>query len=560
MYIPITFLGAQASCIECLISGSYQPDNVAFGNLNDEYFWIRVNANGSIRFTSKKGAASNAKMLVVGGGGYAQLFNSNPLNPGDTDTGGGGAGQVIFKDFSISPNVEYFASASIGGRSASQTGGESTFIENYVADPVNWIQHTAVGGDANTTSTGGDSGDGFTGGTGGASSAGGGGAGSTGNGQDRQGSDGGDGGDGYTIPSPFDSVVLSAGTKIAGGGPGDSYLTGPGAYASGVDAGAYGNGASGVGGNNDGNNGVVFLFFPISGCETGSRIDLDFEATGGSIGTFDSGSVRYKYHIFTTENEVEFFNVTQGATNEARIIAAGGGAGSSAESYNGGIVGGGAGAGGVEIQTNVSLFGYTNLVGVADGGAAFTNGGTTNFDSIIHSGQDLKWFGGGAGAKYTTSTNAQQGASGGGGSGRTFGEPSINIGASSNRPLQGNDGGNGYHGIAGTVGAGGGGGGAGGVGNSVTSSSTTVAAGKGGDGFDISTGFYSYLTGSFSNGYIGHGGGGTGGEINGAASSSFVPTSANDGSGAQPNIGGQGNAGFLSIVYPISGSVTNSAV
>lgn len=192
MYIPINFLASNQSCGQIEISGSnFDTTTTAFGVVNsgsdNAHFWIRCDNQESLTFNISGGSVQS-KLLLVGGGGYSEGFNVNPLNPSDSSTGGGGAGEVVFKDINLQPGITYFMSSSaIGGRSTSQIGGESTFIENYVADPIYWIQHTVVGGDSNTNQTGGDSGNGFTGGSGigsGTISAGGGGAGSTADGQD----------------------------------------------------------------------------------------------------------------------------------------------------------------------------------------------------------------------------------------------------------------------------------------------------------------------------------------------------------------------------------------
>jgi hypothetical protein len=533
MYIPITFLGAQNDCIECEFSSSLLPDGITWNKVNDEWVYLKIPNGKSLRFTSKNGVSSRAKMLLVGGGGYSQAFNVNPLNPSDSSTGGGGAGEVVFKDFGVQPNIEYFASSSAsGGTITSQTGGSSTFIQNYVADPVNWTQDIAVGGDSNTNQTGGDSGNGFTGGLGiggGTISAGGGGAGSTADGQDAydtpgvpNSKTGGDGGAGYTIPSPFNSVV---GNIIAGGGPGRGYGGSDGSYASGVSDNAHGNGGT-VG---NGKAGVVFLFFPISGCETGSREDLDFKAEGGTTGTFYSGSVQYKYHAFTNEIEAiggqETFNVTQGITKEAKTMVIGSGAGSSAYWLDEYIAldepivqwyqtGGGAGAGGVKITEDVTLWGNSNVITVHTGGEKFSNGDVAKINFFpTFADFDNTADGGGRGAydsdgSYTPSTgNANTGGSGGGGYYYV-----DNTGAGATGEGLGSSGGDGYSSNHG----GGGGGGASSTGSDAKSTAPynpNNAFAKGGSGYDLQNTFWSFLTGSVFTNYheVAQGGSGSAG-------------------------------------------------
>ena len=586
MYIPITFLGAQNDCIECQFSSSLLPDGITWNKVNDEWVYLKIPVGKSLRFTTKNGVSSRAKMLLVGGGGYAQSY-------GTYATGGGGGGQVIFKDFGIQPDIEYFVSSSaVGGRSLSQTGGSSTFIQNYVPDPVNWTQDIAVGGDSNTTSTGGDSGNGFTGGTSNGKPAGGGGAGSTSNGFDATGPGnqgyGGNAGSGSIIPSPFNSVV---GNIIAGGGPGDG-TNSYGTYEPGGNPNAYGQGASGASGTGNGKDGVAFLFFPISGCETGSRENLDFKAEGGTTGTFFSGSVQYKYHAFTNEIEAiggqETFNVTQGITKEAKTMVIGSGAGSSAYWLDEYIAldepivqwyqtGGGAGAGGVKISEDVTLWGNSNLITVHTGGEKFSNGDVAKINFFpTFADFDNAADGGGRGAydsdgSYTPSTgNANGGGSGGGG--YYFVD---NTGAGATGEGLGSSGGDGKSDdIVFYRYGGGGGGGASSTGSDADRTNPSFpnnAFAKGGSGYDLRNTFWSFLTGSVFTNYheVGQGGSGSAGHYAtvpyqlgnprpALTASGDSNTNDNDGSGASPNVNGGGNSGIVIITYPISGSITNS--
>ena len=98
--------------------------------------------------------------------------------------------------------------------------------------------------------------------------------------------------------------------------------------------------------------------------------------------------------------------------------------------------------------------------------------------------------------------------------------------------------------------------GAGGVGSHASSS----VVGVGGDGYDISTGFWSFLTGSFSSGKIGYGGAGGFRDSQYPSTASLHSGSTNDGSGANPEYKVSGSDGFAVIVYPISGTTDNSQV
>jgi hypothetical protein len=491
MYIPINFLASALDCANLEISGALddaiQIELVNSGSEDAQIQFI-IPDTKSLRFNISGGSTTSAKLLLVGGGGYAQQYNVNPLDTNNSSTGGGGAGQVIFQDITLQPGIPYFISSSAtGGTSGTTTGGRSIFIENYVADPVNWTQLTAVGGDGNTNDEGGESGDGFSGGTGQINTAGAGGGGSTGIGEDNQGNDGGDGGDGYTIPAPYNQNIISSGTKLAGGGPGDSYQNSPGAYASGVTPSAYGNGALGEGaGNNNGKDGVACIWIPIKSCAvapTGSIAlpnpeTTPFSAVGGDIvGTFTSASQDYKYHIFTSASAE--LNCT-GYTNTAKCILVGAGGGGGNSTYRGG-----GGAGAVAIKRNLELYGTYNI-SVGQGRSAANEGEDTvlSFRSNYIPNQ-IRAIGGGRGASFSDS--ATTGGSGGGGSANTSHltgagseEPSVSSGYANYDVYFGNSGGNGDSGTS----THGGGGGAGSAGANGT------AGGTGGTGYTLTGEFF----------------------------------------------------------------------
>lgn len=574
MYIPTQFFG-QSSCVQLAFTGSNLPDNVQLGQVgsgNDLYFYVQL-TNTEATFDIVSGN-SNAKLLLIGGGGRSTVFNVNSLNPGNSSAGGGGAGEVIYQDISLAPG-RYFMSASAGGVSGSEDGTRSEFVTNYDAPLIEQTKYLARGGFESSTSTGGNTaGNLFTGGTGATGIAGGGGGGSNGNGQDKDGNNGGDGGAGTVIDSPFLDVATFGGggyPNVAGGGPGDSYGNTKGQLAPDVHPNAYGNGGVGNGqSGGDGKIGAAFLFIPIANCNTGSYTS-DFQAEGGdTVDTFISGGVQYKYHIYTDApltqgTQRQLFKVTQGYTTEAQTIQIAGGAGSavsgSTASQNG-YRNGGAGAGGLVIQDNVTLWGHNTVVEIGRGGRGDYNasglqpGFTTTIQHFNLNPFTASYaIGGGQGGTETTNASGSQGSMGGGSGWNTHEAGGTHVVGLENI---GTDGGDGKRNGLNTVGAGGGGGGAGSAGSNAPNS--FGIGGLGGDGYDLTNTHFSFLTGSFPSGKIGYGG--TGGISDGfpPESGSNHSGSVNDGSGANPKTYESGSDGFLAIVYPISGTIENSQV
>jgi hypothetical protein len=561
MYIPTIFFGSQGGCVSVDISGSLLPLGVSVGQLasgSESYFYIRVDDGSQVYFDIASGLTSQAKLILIGGGGSVIPYEINPSNPSeDSNTGGAGAGQVIQKEVSLQPG-RYFMSCSYNLTTGS--GGDAVFRTDS-SNSAEWYVEKALGGQTNDTFNGGDNVS-YSGGTGlgGSQGAGGGGAGSAGNGTDATQSGGsgygGNGGSGSIIYAPFDSIVGYS--VVAAGGAGDSYAGFEG-FAPASDA--LGSGASGEGNQyNSGQPGAAFLFIPQTGClYSGSGVtipDETFFAEGGTTGTFVSGSITYKYHNFSAPaGRTQLFKVRRGFTNEAKVIQIAAGAGSST-TQSGSVAslwGGGAGAGGLTISNNVSLAGLNNLITIGDGGPAERNGNNTIIDAADTNFVFVETIGGGAGATTqgspTSTTGSQVGGSGGGGDDSSAG----GVGAAGIAG-QGYAGGNAYQGAG--ISGGGGGGGATGVGGSTTGSFDTAA---GGPGYQL-TGIWSYLTASLftSNPYIGKGGGGSIGNSAFTQGRKLNDNQPFDGSGADPFDGVSGSAGFLSIVYPISGSTSNS--
>jgi hypothetical protein len=576
MYIPTIFLGAQGGCIDCIISGSSLPPNVTVGNVtsgSDRYFFIKLEGPSSIEFDIEGSVTNNAKLLLVGGGGYKDSTIIGLL-------GGGAAGSVIFQDISLQPN-RYFLSSSYGGSSGQNTGGSARFIVPYdEPDPLKRTEIIANGGGPNEGGNLGGDNDFFTGGT--AISAagtpgGGGGAGSTSNGGNARvttgtpnSSTGGNGGSGSVIPAPFSDVV---GYSIVGiGGVGEGSIDGTLPHGS---PNAWGNGGSSTLQLSDnGNNGIAVLFIPITGCTTSSVEDEDFYAEGGTEGTFFSGSVQYKYHVFTGGNQQRLFHVKQGYTQEAKTLIVAGGAGSSTFTYKDNSdrciqTGGGAGAGGLAITENVVLFGPNIVAGVGGGGLKFANGSNSTLKTSYINSTNLTLTGGGRGAydsrgSHSPSTGlANNGGSGGGG---LFG---IDLSGGLGTAGQGNNGGDGKSGgLFQQMQAGGGGGGRGSAGSNADFAGPPVVytGGAGGSGFNLSSTIFSFLTGSVytSRPDIAIGGSGSSGFYDSTAGTCTAAplrpngSQANDGSGANPVNNASGNDGIVVITYPISGSISNS--
>ena len=159
-------------------------------------------------------------------------------------------------------------------------------------------------------------------------------------------------------------------------------------------------------------------------------------ATGGTTGSFVSGSTLYNYNVFTSNGQ---FTIMSGSITDAKVmvIAGGGGGGSPA----------GGGAGGLVYSSSVSL----NLVGpsnyyavtVGQGGAPYNgtiynqsaaNGGNSTF---VGSPYNIVAIGGGRGASQSSGTTSSDGGNGGSGGGGNF-SSTAGLGTAG----QGNNGGN----------------------------------------------------------------------------------------------------------------------
>jgi hypothetical protein len=206
----------------------------------------------------------------------------------------------------------------------------------------------------------------------------------------------------------------------------------------------------------------------------------EISASGGTIGTFTSGSDTYQYHTFTNSGT---FTVITGFTNTAQVLVVGGGAGSP----YGGYYNNGGGGGGANYSQSVSLVSGSYTITVGNGGAINSNGNSSEFSG---SGLSIAAGGGGtSGVSGTPQSNAvgsnlvDRGA-GGGGAGAVGGNSTAGAGGAGGAGL--------YSVISGTgtyYGAGGGGGvnsysnvytpGAGGTNNGGVGGSRTANPGAG---------------------------------------------------------------------------------
>jgi hypothetical protein len=224
-------------------------------------------------------------------------------------------------------------------------------------------------------------------------------------------------------------------------------------------------------------------------------------SSGGTQGTFTSGSQLYGYNLFTTPGTASF-TVFSGSVQNARVVIIGGGGGGM-DGFDGvsvDLAAGGGGAGGVYIDNQITLAPRTYPITVGAGGNAGnvlfstpavitlpTNGGESIFEYNIPSGAVKTAYGGGYGGYG--GDNPQGGiirafggaGASGGGNAQSVNGTAINPSAAT----QGNSGG----GIPSSIGQGGyaysatGGGGFGAASQAITS--TGISATAGGIGVQI---------------------------------------------------------------------------
>jgi hypothetical protein len=152
------------------------------------------------------------------------------------------------------------------------------------------------------------------------------------------------------------------------------------------------------------------------------------DASGGTTGSFTSGSFTYKYHKFTTNGT---FSVLSGVTSDLQILVVGGGAGGG---YRVGTTyAKGGGAGGVNYYfttSSISSGSYSVVIGnggqgpYVTGGSdvAPTNGSQSSFGTLLYASGgftdvDLNDGSSGAPTTHTAGTNFVSAGTGGGGGG-----------------------------------------------------------------------------------------------------------------------------------------------
>lgn len=161
MYIPSLLFGATNSCI----SASGYDSTGIFQSGSQIWEYYKFSTTGSNSFVIHSGSTSNAKVLIVAGGGAGGFteFNGEALNE---SAGGGGAGGVVFTDARLGPGSYNLYVGD--GASSSGSKGENSWINiNYIPTELPDVytptasQITAEGGgfggyflNINNTSTG----------------------------------------------------------------------------------------------------------------------------------------------------------------------------------------------------------------------------------------------------------------------------------------------------------------------------------------------------------------------------------------------------------------------
>lgn len=555
MYIPTIFLAGLESCANLQISASNLPTSsfdgdgdINFGQIGsgseNPYFFVRCDVGEQVYFDIADGLTTQAKILLIGGGGGVDISYN----------GGGAAGDVIFQDITLQPG-KYLLSSSANPGDGTTQAGNSYFITNAdEIDPLKQTWYVAYGGDNNQTNGYGGNNTNYGGGAGSSTpgNAGGGGAGSGGNGFNAVTTTGGNGGAGTTVGAPFNTINDISSTFAGGGGGAGAtgYVDGNPVAFNKLGSGAtYDRNPSPPGADIAGRPGAAFLFLPIRTCElvpTGSILldtDEPFEAIGGTYeGTFVSGSTTYKYHLFTNDSpNLNIFAVKRGFTTEAKALLVGGGAGARYNLGAGGYYAGGAGAGGVSIKRNMTLYGAYQIE-VGSGGAQNQNGAGSYITALSTFVTYVGAHGGGKGGAIGEA-GTDGGSGGGGWATANQGEalPSSALGKWGNvDEIYGNDGGQGATiGTAPAVYYGGGGGGAGSAGETGGPSS-----GAGGSGYILDDEFFPSSV-LFASASIARGGN--------AGHYGITPaTQPYSGDGGQPTAPGTGSDGFVCITYPIS--------
>lgn len=163
MYIPVSFFGAQSSCLNITtstISGSGFITTGSFisGGFLWDYYQFQTTdytdptyGSYTASFNVLSGLTNQAKLLIVGAGGAGG--NGNSPNPGNYAAGGGGGGGVVYYDtFPLSAGIYEIGVAgatSTPGTTATGSNGRNSYVKlpnNNTYTPFTSSFLTAYGG------------------------------------------------------------------------------------------------------------------------------------------------------------------------------------------------------------------------------------------------------------------------------------------------------------------------------------------------------------------------------------------------------------------------------
>ena len=285
--------------------------------------------------------------------------------------------------------------------------------------------------------------------------------------------------------------------------------------------------------------------------------ETGINATGGTIGEYESGGTVYRTHTFTNSGTLEVSSAPPTAEVDYLVIA-GGGSGSSRQGAGGGGAGGMRSGSGLPIsnQDYTVTVGAGGVGGDSNGPYDGTSGVNSIFSTITSTGGGNGALGGGvAGGSGGGSGRSSGGAVGGAGNSGGYTPPEGNPGGRGASNSAGGGGGAGGSGVDAVADTSSGNGGNGAI-SSITGTSVTYAGGGGGAG---------HAAQSVTGGTGGPGGGGDG--SNGAAQSGGNGAAALGAGGGggdySPTFGvtkgGNGGSGIVIVRYEIAKTATAKA-
>lgn len=279
-------------------------------------------------------------------------------------------------------------------------------------------------------------------------------------------------------------------------------------------------------------------------------------ASGGRMSQVTLDGKKYQIHLWTINDDSEFYLPDHMANAQIEYLLVGGGGSGASNKTNKDVGVGGGGGGGIltNMGSPIKFYPGTYTIIVGDGGTGpYSEGNGLNGGNSSINGAGLVAFGGGGGGRIDSPANPG-GSGGGAGYRAAVNQPGASLEG------QGNAGSNGFRGCKSDgCSAGGGGGGAGGPGGAAgkgkgadggpgrlinfNGNQTYFGAGGGGGGIEIGLG--------------GTGGGGNGGyPKNNGQDAAANNTGAGGGGSASGDgsrvIGGKGGSGIVIIRYPIS--------